>query len=47
MTQLITQLQSRMPNLHFPGLFPKYPNINPQAAPNAEEEDEDENLGDD
>ena len=43
MAHLVAQLQCRMSDLHFPIPYPQYP----QTDPNAEEEDEDQNLADD
>ena len=43
MAHLVAQLQCRMSNLHFLVPYPQYP----QPDPNAKEEDDDQNLADD
>ena len=44
MSQLIVELRSQMPHLLFISLFPQFSNFNQRPTPNAEKEDEDEDL---
>ena len=48
-SHLVAQLQSRMPDIQYPGLVPPYPQPGPNAEGDDDEEDDDddEDLGED